>query len=169
MKLVVTGHDAAGKSIFSQASEPPRSSAPGSYELWSTQGEIVMPDSTPAESPAEIGYFPRESETCFKIVSVPPVKDRQGGDFSDQMPPELARHFDPDDPEMHTTDTIDYVVILSGEAELELDDGRKEQVRQGDCVVQRGTRHAWRVLGDEPLVLAATLIGAQRMRARQSP
>jgi mannose-6-phosphate isomerase-like protein (cupin superfamily) len=122
-----------------------------------------MPDSTPADSPAEIGYFPERGETCFKIVSVPPVKDRAGGDFSNQMPPELARHFDPDDPEMHTTDTIDYVVILSGEAELELDDGCKEIVRQGDCVVQRGTRHAWRVLGDEPLVLAATLIGGSRL------
>ena len=75
---------------------------------------------------------------------------------------DLAKHFDPDDPGMHTTDTIDYVVILGGSAELELDDGRKEVVQTGDCVVQRGTRHAWRVTSDEPLILAATLIGARR-------
>ena len=64
---------------------------------------------------------------------------------------------------MHTTDTIDYVVILGGQAELELDDGKSETVRSGDCVVQRGTRHAWRVTSDEPLILAATLIGAKRL------
>jgi mannose-6-phosphate isomerase-like protein (cupin superfamily) len=63
---------------------------------------------------------------------------------------------------MHTTDTIDYVFIVSGAADLELDDGRKERIRAGDCVVQRGTRHAWRVVGDEPLVLCAILIGAGR-------
>ena len=79
-----------------------------------------------------------------------------------ELPGDLAKHFDPDDPEMHTTDTIDYVIILGGRAELELDDGRKEIVETGDCVVQRGTRHAWRVVSDEPLILGATLIGGRR-------
>jgi len=31
--------------------------------------------------------------------------------------------------------------------------------------VQRGTRHAWRVVSDEPLVLGAVLIGARRVEA----
>jgi mannose-6-phosphate isomerase-like protein (cupin superfamily) len=163
MKLVVTGHDANGSSIFSHAGDPPRSSSPGSYELWSTRGPIEMPDPTDASAPAEIGYFPAEGETCFKVVSVPGLADRPPGGFGGQMPEDLQKHFDPDDPEMHTTDTIDYVVILAGTAELELDDGRKETVQAGDCVVQRGTRHAWRVTSEQPLVLAATLIGARRI------
>ncbi len=163
MKLVVTGHDENGSSIFSHAGDPPRSSSPGSYELWSTRGPIEMPDATDASAPAAIGYFPVEGETCFKVVSVPGRADRPPGGFGGQMPADLQKHFDPDDPEMHTTDTIDYVVILAGTAELELDDGRKEMVQAGDCVVQRGTRHAWRVTSDEPLVLAATLIGARRI------
>ncbi len=163
MKLVVTGHDSGGKSTFSHAGEPPRSSSPGSYELWSTRGPIVMPDPTDPAEPASIGYFPVEGETAFKVVRVPGRAERPTGDFAAEMPEELRKHFDPDDPEMHTTDTIDYVVILGGTADLELDDGRKEQVAAGDCVVQRGTRHAWRVTSDEPLVLAATLIGAKRV------
>ena len=122
-----------------------------------------MPDATDPNKPAEIGYFPVEGETCFKIVRVPGKADRSAGDFRAQMPEDLAKHFDSDDPEMHTTDTIDYVVILGGSAELELDDGRKEIVQTGDCVVQRGTRHAWRVTSEEPLILAATLIGAKRL------
>ena len=163
MKLVVTGHDAQGKSVFSHAGDPPRSPSPGTYDLWSTKGEISMPDATDASQPASIGYFPIEGETSFKIVQVPGKADRPAEGFGAQMPPDLAKHFDPDDPEMHTTDTIDYVLILGGTAELELDDGRKERVQTGDCVVQRGTRHAWRVTSDEPLILGAVLIGAKRL------
>ncbi len=166
MKLVVTGHDSNGASIFSHAGDPPRSSSPGSFELWSTKGPLSVPDATPADAPAQIGYFAEDGETGFKVVTVPPESQRPKGGFVGQMPPELAKHFDPQDPEMHTTDTIDYVVIISGQAELELDDGRKELVQQGDCVVQRGTKHAWRVVGDEPLVLGATLIGARRIEAK---
>ncbi len=162
MKLVVTGHDSEGTSLFSHAGDPPRSPSPGTYDLWSTKGPISMPDPTDPNQPAEIGYFPVEGETCFKIVRVPGKADQQADGFLGQMPEDLAKHFDPDDPGMHTTDTIDYVVILGGSAELELDDGRKELVQTGDCVVQRGTRHAWRVTSDEPLILAATLIGARR-------
>ena len=163
MKLVVTGHDAKGRAVFSHAGRPPRETSPGSYELWSTRGALSVPDPTDAAKPAAIGYFPAEGETAFKVVSVPGRTARAAmGDVHHEMPADIARFFDAEDPEMHTTDTIDYVVILSGEAELELDDGRKEVVRGGDCVVQRGTRHAWRVTSDEPLVMAATVIGAQR-------
>jgi mannose-6-phosphate isomerase-like protein (cupin superfamily) len=164
MKLVVTGHDETGKSIFSHAGEPPKETSPGSYELWSTRGAIQVPDATDAQKPAELGYFPVDGESAFKFVSVPGKTARAAmGDRPTQLPEDIAHYFDPDDPEMHTTDTIDYVVILGGQAELELDDGKSETVRTGDCVVQRGTRHAWRVTSDEPLILAATLIGAKRL------
>ncbi|MBJ21577.1 MAG: cupin domain-containing protein [bacterium] len=163
MKLVVTGHDPNGTSVFSHAGVPPRSSSPGSFDLWSTQGPISMPDATDPNAPAQIGYFPVEGETAFRIVRVPGLADSPTGDFSGQMPEDLAKHFEADDPGMHTTDTIDYVVILGGSAELELDDGCKELVQTGDCVVQRGTRHAWRVTSQEPLILAAILIGAKRL------
>ena len=80
-------------------------------------------------------------------------------------PSGLEEFFDRDDPEMHTTDTIDYVIILGGAADLELDDGATERVETGDVVVQRGTRHAWRVTSEEPLILGAVLVGGQRVSA----
>lgn len=162
MKLVITGHDEDGRSVFHHAGPPPSTSSPGSHELWSTRGELVVPDATPADAPAQIGYFPAAGETGFKVVTVPPPSERGAPIDVSMMPPEIAHHFDADDPEMHTTDTIDYVVIAAGAADLELDDGARERVTAGDCVVQRGTRHAWRVVGDEPLVLIAVLIGAER-------
>lgn len=163
MKLVVTGHDAKGDSVFSFAGAPPREMGPGSYDLWSTQGKIVMPDPRDGKTPAEIGYFPKLGETTWKITAVPGLDARATTPITlDSMPEEIRAHFDPKDPEFHTTDTIDYVIVLSGTGELELDHGRKEKVSAGDCIVQRGTRHAWRVTSREPLVLAAVLIGADR-------
>jgi mannose-6-phosphate isomerase-like protein (cupin superfamily) len=159
MKLVVTGHDAAGKAVFSHAGAPPRSAGPGSFDLWTTDAPLAVPDDADPAAPASIGYFPVAGQTAFRIVSVPPG----AGHLDVSVLPEELRHFfDPNDAAMHTTDTIDYVIILGGAADLELDDGVAERVKTGDCVVQRGTRHAWRVVGDEPLVLGAVLIGATR-------
>ena len=164
MRLLITGHDAAGKAVFSHAGPPPRSSYPGSYEFWSTKGPISVPDPTAPDAPAAIDYFPAEGETAFISVTVPPDSETSEATVDEsEVSEEMQRYFeDPDDIAVHTTDTIDYVVIVSGRGELELDDGRKEVVEAGDCVVQRGTRHAWRNPGDEPLVLVAALIGARR-------
>jgi len=163
MKLVVTGHDEMGKSVFSFAGHPPRELHAGSYDLWSTKGAITLPDGADARTATPIGYFPLADETSFKIVSVPPPEAGEAN-LGGSLPGDVADFFDSDDPGMHTTDTIDYVLILSGSADLELDDGAQERVVAGDVVVQRGTRHAWRVTGTVPLVLGAVLIGAERQR-----
>jgi mannose-6-phosphate isomerase-like protein (cupin superfamily) len=61
---------------------------------------------------------------------------------------------------MHTTATIDYGIVLSGQATLELDDGARVTLTAGDTYVQNGTRHRWSNPGAVPAVLALTLIGA---------
>jgi quercetin dioxygenase-like cupin family protein len=45
---------------------------------------------------------------------------------------------------MHRTNSIDYGIVLSGEIELELDDGVTTSAGPGDIIVQRGTSHLWR-------------------------
>ncbi len=77
--------------------------------------------------------------------------------------PGLTDVFEPDHPGMHTTDTVDFEVVLSGEITLELDDGAEVTLKPGDTVVQNGTRHAWHNRGDVPVVIAAVIIGAQRV------
>jgi mannose-6-phosphate isomerase-like protein (cupin superfamily) len=151
--------------VFCHADAPLRTLIAGTHELWSTRGPISVPDATPADAPAEIDYFPIDTETSFKLVTIPPESQRSPDHYTTRMTTESAKHLEPDNPGMHTTDTIDYVVILAGRVDLELDDGRKERLAAGDCVVQRGTRHAWRVIGEEPVVLAAVLIGARRAQA----
>jgi quercetin dioxygenase-like cupin family protein len=63
---------------------------------------------------------------------------------------------------MHTTDTIDFEVILAGELVLELDDGAEKVLRPGDTVVQNGTRHRWHNRGSEPATMAVFMTGARR-------
>lgn len=45
---------------------------------------------------------------------------------------------------MHRTSSLDYGIVVSGQLELELDDGNKTVLNAGDIVVQRGTMHLWR-------------------------
>jgi hypothetical protein len=45
-------------------------------------------------------------------------------------------------PGMHKTPTIDFLVVLRGEVWLLLECG-ETRLRTGDCLVQRGTIHAW--------------------------
>lgn len=68
---------------------------------------------------------------------------------------------------MHRTVTVDYIIIISGELELELDSGEKEVVRQGDVVVQRGTMHKWRVVGEEWVRMAAVLCDAEKVKTEE--
>src|SRR5215469_4122300 len=80
----------------------------------------------------------------------------------EQKLPGLVAHMEPDNPGMHTTDTIDFEVVLSGEVILELDDGAERVLRPGDTVVQNGTRHRWGNPGSEPAVVAVFITGAHR-------
>ena len=61
---------------------------------------------------------------------------------------------------MHTTRTVDYIVVLSGRVTLLLDKGEVE-LKPFDVVVQRGTNHGWVNRGTEPAVMAAILIDAK--------
>ncbi|MNP49283.1 Cupin domain protein [compost metagenome] len=79
--------------------------------------------------------------------------------------PGLAERFEAEKPGFHRTDTLDYGVVLEGEVTLELDGGRTTVLRQGDIVVQVGTRHAWRNTGNKPARLFFVLVDAKPLPA----
>ena len=62
---------------------------------------------------------------------------------------------------MHRTSTIDYVFILSGELDMELDGGETVHLKGGDIVVQRGTNHRWVNNSDAICRFASVLIKAE--------
>lgn len=60
---------------------------------------------------------------------------------------------------MHTTRSIDYVVLIRGELTLLLDED-EVTLRPFDAVVQRGTNHYWVNRGTEPAILVGVLVDA---------
>ena len=70
-----------------------------------------------------------------------------GQEYMEHMP-ELASKFEMDNPGMHTTDTVDYGIVLEGEVWLELDDGKQVHLQATRC---RGSeRHPPCVAQQEP-------------------
>ncbi|HMK11232.1 MAG TPA: cupin domain-containing protein [Acidimicrobiales bacterium] len=116
------------------------------------------------ESPA---WFPPAGEIRFALVTIGPSDVAYPADFDleraivevSEKLPGMVEVLEPNNPGMHTTATIDFVVLLQGELVLELDDGAQVALHAGDTVVQNGTRHAWRNPGTTPAVMAVTLVG----------
>jgi quercetin dioxygenase-like cupin family protein len=62
--------------------------------------------------------------------------------------------------EMHRTETIDYIAVLSGEMEMDMDNSTVK-LKAGDIMIQRGTNHAWANRGTEPARMAIVLLDAK--------
>ncbi len=173
VRRVVTGQQADGKSVFVsdvQVEPVTVSLLPGAefHRLWGSDKTPKLPtDGTP---PSQHAYFPPAGGFRWGLFTLPPASQAtlEGVDFEaglhelDEKLPGMAGHMEPDHPGMHTTDTVDFEVVLSGEVVLELDDGAEVTLKAGDTVVQNGTRHAWHNRGDVPVVIAVGIIGAVR-------
>jgi mannose-6-phosphate isomerase-like protein (cupin superfamily) len=61
---------------------------------------------------------------------------------------------------MHRTETIDYIIVLAGEIDMDMDDS-SVHLKTGDVIVQRGTNHAWFNRGTENARVAFVLIDAE--------
>jgi mannose-6-phosphate isomerase-like protein (cupin superfamily) len=172
-RRVVTGTDQNGKAVVTsnEEIEPVMVSLMPGLEFglaWGADDTVTLPtDGTSADAPA---YFPPERGFRFAFVTIPPESTPAAppDDLAHAMAeieeklPGLLDHIEPDHPGMHTTDTIDFDVVLSGEIWLELDDGAEVKLETGDCVVQNGTRHSWHNRSSQPCVLAVALVGARR-------
>lgn len=172
MKKVITGHNADGKAIF--VKEEPEEVTIGSpivdwHEIWATHADDTIPidvsDKKSRDRYSDIHQvFPVKNQSMFRVLDFKPgdlseLSEEMRADFFAQLPG-LGEHMETEDPSMHTTDSIDYGVVISGSITLELDDGESVLLRAGDVYVQNGTRHAWRV--HEPCRLAVVLIGTDR-------
>ena len=174
-RRVVTGHSPDGRSIFVDDAAPARvirfDSAPG-YELtqlWATGAGRTADAADEDPETTEWSVLPGSGETRFLLVRVPSaaeVNSGEGGfdpaaflgEFAAKVP-DLAASMDDPATGMHVTDTIDYLVVISGQVVLALDDGSQVDLNPGDVVIQNGTRHTWINTGDEAALLAAVLVG----------
>jgi hypothetical protein len=173
VRMVVTGKDASGKSVFvSDDAVAAQSVAlvPGAefHRFWGSDEVPKVPlDGKP---PAQPTYFPAPGGYRFIFFALPPAGTPGPAEdidlnaalqeFEDKLPG-MATHMEPDEPGMHTTQTVDCGVVLSGEVWLELDDGAETCLRAGDTYIQNGTRHRWHNRGSVPVVIVVAIIGAK--------
>src|SRR5918997_571371 len=141
VRRIVTGHDAEGKAIVasdervSAAASPTR---PGisRVEIWSTDKMPVDNSEGAAAEAQRKGFVVRHNYVGSGQGNVCRIVEFSPGGT----------------PFMHRTETLDYAILLKGECDLELDDGKRVRMKAGDICVQRGTVHAWAPLGPEPAV-----------------
>jgi mannose-6-phosphate isomerase-like protein (cupin superfamily) len=174
VRRVVTGQDNEGKSVFVSVEEvdPLRLPLMPGLEFRRVWGGDEPP-SLPADGtlPPAPTFFPPAGGYRFTFVTLPPdgsgtlpedLDLEQAVAEVNEKLPGMMDHMEPDNPGMHTTDTVDLDLLLSGELDLELDDGAEVHLRPGDCVIQNGTRHAWHNRTSEPCTMLSILVGGTR-------
>ncbi len=141
IQRVVTGHNEAGRACFvSEDVKEPQPVPTGDANfllLWTT-------DTVPADNNDETDGRARDVGTTLKGGSAFRIVDMLPGGESP----------------FHRTNSIDYGIVLEGEIELELEDGRKTTVGKHGVIVQRGTNHLWRNATDQICRIAFILIEA---------
>ena len=146
IRRVVTGHDGNGKAMVAidEVTRDVVSYRPGAtiHNIWST-AKFPVDNTTMPDGAKEITATTRAGGTVFRVI---------------EYAPGVA-------PRNHRTDSIDYAVVMSGEIDMELDDGVNVHLKAGDVLVQRGTIHNWINNGAAPCVIAFVLIDAKPVTA----
>ena len=147
LRRIVTGHDEHGNAIvkIDEIAQHWREGRPGGtiLNVWTT-------DTAPANNSLDADGGMREGKftmisngSVFRILDFKPGLERR----------------------MHRTDSIDCIVVMSGEIDMELDNGVEVHLKQGDVMVQRDTIHNWINRGTETCVMTVILIHADPVTA----
>ncbi len=178
VRRIVTGHNAEGKSIvLSDGPSPhvlenPTQQERGLTDLWRTNATPANNSGDDDAADTQVTLAPPVAGSVFRFFQIRPAAwdadipaeeraQRDAENFA-KMGATGAHDSASAQPGMHKTDTVDYIILLSGQVSLLLDDGAVE-MEPMDVVIQRGTNHAWVNHGDEPAVLAGILIDAERL------
>lgn len=170
IRRVVTGHQNGKAKIMIDDHAPNVNEIKGwpglgVTELWVTNEAPVDNAQWGEDQGARpMRHDPTPHGTIFRVVEFPPESKATTidaklafeslGSHNKPSAADSARH-----PSMHKTNSIDYLVVISGEMYMVMEEG-EVLLRAGDCVVQRGTNHAWVNKGDKPCILAAILVDA---------
>jgi quercetin dioxygenase-like cupin family protein len=151
VRRVVTGHDANGvaKVLRDDAIAKVKRGRSGVLtHLWNTKA-------TPAD--IRIGAEIEDPGDEVHVTAPPP----EGSRF-------VIIDYPPgNNGTMHRTETIDYVIVLSGEIDMDMDDSTV-RLKAGDTLIQRGTNHAWMNRGTEPARVAFVLVDAEPLNIGQA-
>jgi hypothetical protein len=165
-RVIVTGTNDAGKSIVTEDVQA-KMNGPGNFDFWQTKAGFSPRDLSIGRSPMK--FFPASGGTMFRLFAIPPndpnmtpaqIAALQDEFFNEVGAPDArvdtTRH-----PLMHTTPTVDFVLLLSGQISLLLDEGEPIELKPFDGVVQRGTNHFWVNTGRDPALLMCVMVGGK--------
>ena len=170
-RRIVTGHNASGRSVVVIDGPPGNllgSNDQGLAEIWNTDGVRVDSQDSTDRAATQVILSPEPGGSKFRYFAVPPEdlslspqeREERAAAIFKAMGATHERVDTTRYPTMHKTKTIDYIILLSGEVTLLLDDDERD-LKPFDVVVQRGTNHAWINKGREPALLIAVLIDAE--------
>lgn len=169
IRRIVTGHNAAGKSIIAWDAvatsivDLPAVSGLRATDLWetTTAPADLSTDADPVARPVHLE--PSSTGTIFRIVEFPPdaaiSKDTDSRAVFAAIGATHAADSASATPMMHKTASVDYAVVLTGEIWAVMDEG-ETRMTVGDVLIQRGTNHAWSNRSSAPALVAFVLVGA---------
>jgi naringenin degradation protein FdeH len=165
-RVIITGTNQAGKSVVVEEAHATLT-GPGNFDFWQTKPGLSPHDMAFGRTP--MMFYPQSGGTMFRLFTIPPenpklapaeVAAMQDWFFKEVGDPaarvDTSRH-----PMMHATATVDYILLLSGEISLLLDEGEPIKLKPFDAVVQRATNHSWVNTGKEPALLLCVMVGGK--------
>lgn len=145
VRRIVTTHDENNKAVVWMDGPAENAKYPNdtiiSTLLWSTDG-------TPAD-------FMDEFDGGSRILGTAPPANGTRFIMFEVLPGGKGK--------FHHTDSLDYVIGVTGEMTMLLDDS-EVVLRPGDVVIQRGTNHGWINRSNETARVAIVLIDGQPKR-----
>jgi quercetin dioxygenase-like cupin family protein len=145
IRRVVTGHDEkqTAKVIIDGAAgnEKYPDVAMISTLMWATDAmpcDIAIGESVEDMGARMLGSAPPVNGTRFAILDFPPGNKAV----------------------THRTETLDYVIVLEGEIEMDMDDSTVN-LKAGDVLIQRGTNHTWMNRSNKRARIAVVLVDAK--------
>lgn len=145
-RRIVTKHDASGKATIWIDADATNHKCPNekisSTLMWSTDRTPTLMLSDEDEGDRILGSAPPPSGSRFTMMEFQPGNEAT----------------------LHRTDTVDYVICISGEIDMFLDGSQFVTLRAGEVLIQRGTNHAWANRSDKPCRLAVILLDASPKR-----
>jgi mannose-6-phosphate isomerase-like protein (cupin superfamily) len=170
VRRVVTGTSEGGKSIVAvdeslEAVTVAALPGYGWHRLWGF--DTPSADRSQGIVQHGLSHFPPATGMRFTLFTVPPAATARPAPTREQRLeleaklPGRAAHMESDQGGMHRTPTIDLVYVVRGTITLELDDGVTVDLAEGDAIVQRGTRHAWRNTSAQPCTMLVVLLGTE--------
>lgn len=164
IRRVVTGVNEKGEAVFTGDEPAPftkESEILGGWAVDIWEMASIPPELSDDGALTTGGGFPKEGSLVFRMVKMPAESTLRAN-------PEEAEEYmggpvdlDSEEYGMHRSDTVDLIIILSGEVWAVMGNGDETLLKPGDTLIQRGTVHTWRNRGKEPCVMAAVLVGTE--------